>query len=55
MNLYLDPNGVGERHEITKGAIFGESHFRLALRVLGSCPVMPVHTSCALRSLFPGG
>mmetsp|Transcript_107087 Transcript_107087/g.190261 ORF Transcript_107087/g.190261 Transcript_107087/m.190261 type:complete len:786 (-) Transcript_107087:52-2409(-) len=27
--LYLDPNGVGERQEITRGAIFGEKHFRL--------------------------
>ena len=30
VHLYLDPNGVGERQEITKGAIFGENHFRQA-------------------------
>lgn len=29
INLFLDPNGVGEKHELTKGAIFGEKHFRL--------------------------
>eukprot|EP00438_Fugacium_kawagutii_P030752 Skav217084 [mRNA] locus=scaffold1308:125731:130313:- [translate_table: standard] len=28
INLFLDPNGVGEKHELTKGAIFGEKHFR---------------------------
>mmetsp|Transcript_1204 Transcript_1204/g.2742 ORF Transcript_1204/g.2742 Transcript_1204/m.2742 type:complete len:785 (+) Transcript_1204:31-2385(+) len=29
VHLYVDPNGVGERQELTKGAIFGENHFRL--------------------------
>ncbi|CAJ1352196.1 unnamed protein product, partial [Effrenium voratum] len=29
INLYVDSNGVGERQEINKGAIFGERHFRL--------------------------
>eukprot|EP00913_Durusdinium_trenchii_P030171 g28270.t1 len=29
INLFLDPNGVGERQEIGRGAIFGEKHFRL--------------------------
>ena len=28
INLFLDPNGVGERQEIGRGAIFGEKHFR---------------------------
>ena len=28
INLFLDPNGVGEKHELSKGAIFGEKHFR---------------------------
>ena len=30
MQLYLDPNGVGERQELSRGAIFGEKHFRTA-------------------------
>lgn len=28
INLFLDPNGVGEKQELTRGAIFGEKHFR---------------------------
>jgi len=27
--LYVDSNGVGEKQEVRKGAIFGEKHFRL--------------------------
>lgn len=33
--LYPDPNGGGERSEITRGAIFGEKHFKLCDESMG--------------------